>query len=338
MRGFQKQSSRRGLVLGSAVAVELSDREFYHCVEIAADRGLLHKARRLAGVLRHTAAFFVQSSECVLRLGVAGFRCRGEQFTGAFEVLRKLLTLQIKKAEVVGGAGMPEFGGGVQQTRSFLKVARAGAALVAKHRKRKQCVAVAFGGGELVPLSCLRVVASDAQSLCVEFAEQRHGGGIVLLGAFGRLIERGEIMAALEGAIGDIDVGLIRVGRSVRRRHRRRCFFRRLCCRCRRYGDCDDGTESDKKTNEQAHVTGSASRRRRDASDIVSATKRGSPHITSPIAMKSAPALTRGVTLSIDAAYATHAISNTSAHQATRSSTAAKAGHLPVGSGSPNIT
>src|SRR5512139_2973641 len=310
MRGFQKQSSRRGLVLGSAVAVELSDREFYHCVEIAADRGLLHKARRLAGVLRHTAAFFVQSSECVLRLGVAGFRCRGEQFTGAFEILRKLLTLQIKKAEVVGGAGMPEFGGGVQQTRSFLKVARAGAALVAKHRKRKQCVAVAFGGGD------------------------------ILLGAFGRLIERGEIMAALEGAIGDNDVGLIRVGRSVRRRrrHRRRCFFRRLCCRCRRYGDCDDGTESDKKTNEQAHVTGSASRRRRDASDTVSATKRGSPHITSPIAMKSAPALTRGVTLSIDAAYATHAISNTSAHQATRSSTAAKAGHLPVGSGSPNIT
>ena len=47
---------------------------------------------------------------------------------------------------------MAKLGGGLEQTCGLVQIARAGAALEIEHRQREHRVAVAFGGGELVPL------------------------------------------------------------------------------------------------------------------------------------------------------------------------------------------
>ena len=159
-------------------------------------------------VLRDTAALLQHGGERELRFRVAGVGGLFEQFGRALEILRELLALQIEQAEVVGRGRMTELGGFGEQAGGLLLVARPGAAFEIEHGEREHGVAVALGGGELVPLRRLGIVAADAEAVGVEFADQRHGGGIVLLGVLGRLGERGEIAAALEIAIGGIDIAV----------------------------------------------------------------------------------------------------------------------------------
>ncbi len=103
-----------------------------------------------------------------------------EQIGGVFEVLIELLALQVQQAEIVIGRRVAELGGLRQQARAFVRIARAGAAFEGEHRQCEHRVAIAMAGGELVPLRRLGIVAADALAVGVKFAEQRHGGRIVL--------------------------------------------------------------------------------------------------------------------------------------------------------------
>src|SRR5665213_923429 len=225
---------------------------------------------------------------------------------------------------------MAEFGGGGKKARAFFRTARTGAALKGKHRQGKQRFAVAVRGGEFVPLRRFRIITADAEPLRIKFAEQSHGGGIILLRAFGRLVEGGEIHAALVSAIGEVDfaVGVVR-----RRRWHRRFF---LCDRDRGRGehqqDCTDEYAG------APHAALSGSRSNGTVAASVAAIVVESRHSQSPSAMKSAPAKTSAGISSRLPAKATQGASNTSAHQATRSSMASKLGRSPCSSGSPNIT
>ena len=98
-------------------------------------------------------AFFIHGCKRVLRLGVAGFRRNHEKFGGTLEVLRKLLTLEIKQSEIISRARVSKLGGRLHQTRGLVDIARTGTALETEHRKRKDCVAIALGRSHLVPLS-----------------------------------------------------------------------------------------------------------------------------------------------------------------------------------------
>ena len=150
-----------------------------------------------------------------MRFRIAADGGGAEQIGGAREILRKLLALQIEQAEIVFGGGVPELGGRGEQAGGFVRIARAGAAFQIEHRQREHGVAVAMRGGELVPLRRLGVVAADAEPLRVEFAEQRHGGRIVLLRAFGGFRQRGEEIAALIGAKCEIDIAIVGRGRGI---------------------------------------------------------------------------------------------------------------------------
>ena len=184
--------------------------------------------------------------ERVLRFRISAFRGQREKLTGALEILRKLLALQIEQAEIVGGAGVTELGRGFEQPRGFFQVSGGRAALEIEHRQREQGITVAFGGGHFVPLGCLGIVAAHAETLRVNFAEQRHGSGIILLRALGRLVEGGEIKPALEGAVGEVDIALIRASGRVRCRRRHGAVLRRdLRGRCRNKQRCDDGAENE---------------------------------------------------------------------------------------------
>ena len=132
MRRLQEKACGSRFVFGRAVSIELSDRELHHRVDVAADGSLLHETHRLAEVLLCAAAFFIHSCKRVLRFGVAGFRRNDKKFGGTLEVLRKLLTLEIKQSEIISRARVPKLGGRLQQTRGIVDIARTGAALEAQ--------------------------------------------------------------------------------------------------------------------------------------------------------------------------------------------------------------
>ena len=298
-RRDQEQLGGGGFVLGDAAAVELGDGVLDHGVDIAGDRGQPHQARGLGHVLRHAAAFLDHGGQRVLRFRVSGVGGLPEQFGGAREVLRELLALQVEQAEIVGGGRVTELGGGRQQAGGFVRVARSGAAFEVEHRQREHGVTVAVRGGELVPLRGLAVVAADAEALRVDFAEQRHGGGIILLRALGGLGERGQIIAALKGAIGEVEIAGVRFGRGRRNGWRR--FFRRLR-QCWRGQGSERTQRNDRAAPPRRHAALSGRRRCPAARAIVSTIACGSRHSQSPSATKSAPAFASGATSSSDAA------------------------------------
>ena len=77
-----------------------------------------------------------------------------------------------------------------------------------EHREREHGIAVAAGGGELVPVRGLLVVLRHAEAVGIELAEQRHRLRVVLLArrACGER-EGGEEIAALKRAEGEIGPG-----------------------------------------------------------------------------------------------------------------------------------
>jgi len=97
--------------------------------------------------------------------------------------------------------------------------------------EREHRVLVAKRDGALVPVGGDRVVAADAEPLRVKLAEQRHRLRIVLLRALRGLLERGQVIAALEGAIGEVGIGI-----ALRRRRGGR-LRRILLLRQRRGGE-----------------------------------------------------------------------------------------------------
>ena len=97
--------------------------------------------------------------------GIAGFGGDAEQFGGAGEILRELLALEIEQAEIVGGGGMTELGGGGEPFGASLAVARPGAASKRTWPSANMAFAVAARGGELVPFRGLGVVAGTPSPL-----------------------------------------------------------------------------------------------------------------------------------------------------------------------------
>src|SRR6516164_2246881 len=145
-------------------------------------------------------------------------------------------------------------------------------------------------GGELVPLRRLAVIAGNAESLRVELAEQRHSSGVVPLGALGRLGERGQIVATLESAIGEVGIAGVGIRRGRGRRRRSLRLRQRRC-----------GQKTQNGNEKGAHVHAALSGNRN-----CSATRLmrlgASRQSQSPSATKSAPAVTSGAISSIEAA------------------------------------
>src|SRR4029078_10390135 len=75
--------------------------------------------------------------------------------------------------------------------------------------KGKLGLAVAGVGGKDVPAQRRGKILGDAVAALVDKAEQRFGGGVALLGAVDGLGEGAEIVAALEGTIGKVGVGVV---------------------------------------------------------------------------------------------------------------------------------
>ena len=123
-----------------------------------------------------------------------------------------------------------------EQPRAFGWVSGAGAAFKGEHGEREQRVAIALRGCRFVPLRCLEVVTADAETIGVEFAEQRHRRGIVLLRAPGGLLEGGQEITALKSTIGDISVRVSRRRLAVGSRRRQGWRRGRPALRQRRRG------------------------------------------------------------------------------------------------------
>ena len=247
--------------------------------------------------------YMVASAYCASGLPAVGGL--PEQFGGAREVLRELLALQIEQAEIVSGGGVTELGGGRQQAGGFVRVARTGAAFEIEHRQREHGVAVAVRGGELVPLRRLAVVARRRRALArrVRRAASWRSGSFCCA----RLVasaKRGQIIAALKGAVGDIGFGVFLCRRGGRRR-RRRVFLRLRQGRRgqdRKRTNCISDKRNDCAAPSCRHAAFSGRRNCAAARTIVSAIAAGSRHSQSPSATKSAPAFTSGATSSSDAA------------------------------------
>ncbi len=116
------------------------------------------------------------------------------------------MTLDIEEREIVGGGRVAELGGGGEPFRAGVAIARTGAAVETKHRQRKHRIAVAALGGKLVPFGGFGIVARHAEPVGVKLAEQRHRFGVAFVGGMvGRELKRGEEIAALKGAEGEVE-------------------------------------------------------------------------------------------------------------------------------------
>src|SRR5262249_62169318 len=110
------------------------------------------------------------------------------------------------------------------------------------------------------------------------------GAGFILLSGLARLMERGDVVAALEGAVGDIDVGLTSRCSDGRGRCRRprRYVFGSLCSR--RHGEQAkrERTERNEAACPCAHGVGSGRRRSPATTVIVVAIESRSSRRKSP--------------------------------------------------------
>src|SRR4029453_19354848 len=206
--------------------------------------------------------------------------------------------------------------------------------LKTEHCQREKRVAGTFLGCDFVPLRRLNIVATDAETLRIHLAQQDHGGRIVLLCALGRFVELREVKPGLNGTVRNVNVGLVR---CIRGRLWRRVFGD-LCERAWRNQCGHQNRAKREAATVLPHAAGPGNRSVRPASAMTEAIAASSRQTNSPSATKSAPASESGAISSSDAAYPTDGISNTSAHQRTRSSIADNDGRLPAPSGSPNMT
>ena len=166
--------------------------------------------------LGDAGALLVERRERVLRFRIAGVGGDAKQFRGAFDVLRQRLSVEIEQRQIIGRLRVAELGRGRQQLHRLLAVDRAAAPGEPEHGEREHALAVAAVGGAPVPLGGLGVVALDAHRIGVEFAEHGHRLGIAVeLRAVGRQIERGLVLAALIGAVHQVDVGILEDGAGV---------------------------------------------------------------------------------------------------------------------------
>ena len=118
-------------------------------------RGLPHQPRGLALVLRRRRCLPCRA----WRARIAPPDCRHrapmlEQLGGALEVLRKLLALQIKQAEIVGGGRLPSLAACANSVAPAFAVARPAAALeIGTSRAQTSPRGSPRVGGALVPVA-----------------------------------------------------------------------------------------------------------------------------------------------------------------------------------------
>src|SRR6185295_6627964 len=158
--------------------------------------------------------------------------------------------------------------------------------------------------GELVPFDRFGVVLFHAEAIGIKLGEQCHRLRIfVFVDALGRLVEGGEVIAALERAEGKIEICVAFRCRLFfflyfcRRRFRR--GLRALRKRMHREHLC---RSDDRDECARGHATASASVSCCSAAVTFAATRAGSLKTKSPRAMKSAPACASGATSSSAAA------------------------------------
>ncbi len=130
--------------------------------------------------------------------------------------------------QIVVGGGVTGGGGLLQQLsgagRVGLDLVGAG---IAQQRdgERIDRVDVTAFGGPFIPFCRRDRILGDAQPLPVDLAEQRHRGGVGVVGLdpLQRLLQSAAIMPGLVGAIGEVLIGRARVGGPLCLRSGSRC-------------------------------------------------------------------------------------------------------------------
>ena len=164
-----------------------------------------HQARRAFRIDGRSLAIAHQGREGIFGLRHAGIRPSANELHGAGISVGGFF-VEGEKAEVIRCGILPRIGRLCQQRLGACLVPRHAAPLERHHAERISSVAIAALSREREPLRGLLQIGSDAETVTREFAEKRHGGGIVviLLDPFGRLAEGIPIMAALISAEGEI--------------------------------------------------------------------------------------------------------------------------------------
>ncbi len=172
----------------------------------------------------------------------------------------------------------------------------------------------------------LEIALSNRCAIAINDADQGHRRRVLVIliqSALG-FSQREKEVAALVGAKGE--VGRLAVGARRKRRRKRIDERLRIRRRCRlRDGllgrrAASEDERSGEDHNRPRHGEWAATRASTACSDRIASSGDGASQIARSTAMKSAPALARRRAASTDSPYATHGVSNISAHQRTRSS------------------
>src|SRR5262252_8381669 len=126
-------------------------------------------------------AILVECLKRVLSLRIALLGRGPEQFSSTSEILRELLAFQVQQAEIVGGGGVAQLGGGCKEPRRLGAVVQTAPARHVEDRKREHGIAVTAVRREPVPLDSLGIIQPHPKAVGIKFSEQRHGAHITFL-------------------------------------------------------------------------------------------------------------------------------------------------------------
>ena len=147
---------------------------------------------------------------------------------GAIEVLRLAVALEEQEPEVVVGERMAGQRRLLEQLGGLVAVLLHAAPFGIEHAERESRLDVAQLGATRVPLGGLRLVLVDAETFGIDAPDERKRLRLVALGALLGKLQRGQVLALVEG-----DIGGVIAGRLDHRGRARKLAGRRSGCRLR---------------------------------------------------------------------------------------------------------